>query len=174
MIYLLYKWIPSKELLLKEACPRGDLTLMWWRPSWTAFVPPTLRFRHIYFWLEHQLRLFGTAEYRVLLFLYQGLVVHRTCLLPSASRWHFMAKEDLQLGLTWTHPDWRGRGLAKCGAAHAIAESIYPGRTFWYLVAQSNLASIAVAEKLGFELDRRLFRDRRSVMPGARVYREEQ
>jgi len=61
-----------------------------------------------------------------------------------------MGKQDLQIGDTWTHPDYRGRGLA-VAAIVIIARAVRrPGRRLWYLAESDNETSIRVIERAGF------------------------
>ena len=61
-----------------------------------------------------------------------------------------MAKNDLQIGDTWTLPEYRGQGLASLAVGAIVGACRRPGRAFWYVVDQNNLASIRAIEKSGF------------------------
>ena len=79
-------------------------------------------------------------------------MIHRSGIFPGYFRFPFMAADDLQIGDTWTQPEYRGQGLATF-AIQKIAEAFRkPGRTFWYVVEQENRASIRAVEKAGFEM----------------------
>jgi RimJ/RimL family protein N-acetyltransferase len=77
---------------------------------------------------------------------------HRSMVMPRFARFPFMAKDDLQIGATFTRPEARGQGLALRGVLEIVKHFAQPGRSFWYLTEASNPASIAVIRKAGFEL----------------------
>jgi ribosomal protein S18 acetylase RimI-like enzyme len=79
-----------------------------------------------------------------------GVVVHRTCLFPGYFRFPFMGSDDLQLGDIWTHPEYRNRGMARFAVAQVLSRVSRPGRKLWYLVQDTNTASIRTAERAGF------------------------
>jgi len=61
-----------------------------------------------------------------------------------------MAASDLQIGDTWTHPDFRNRGLASSALKQIVDLFRIPGLRFWYVVEEENTSSIRAAEKAGF------------------------
>jgi len=124
-----------------------------WRPTPTRIVPsgiPIVPFAA--WWLCHYLRLFSNRDYAVMLVRDDGKIVHRSGVFPKYFRFPFMAVDDLQIGDTWTLPEYRGQGLATF-ALRTITETFHkPGRTFWYVTEQENSTSISVVEKVGFEM----------------------
>jgi ubiquinone/menaquinone biosynthesis C-methylase UbiE len=62
-----------------------------------------------------------------------------------------MGEEDLQVSATWTEPKFRGKGLARVALAHIVRTMAAPGRRFWYVSRESNIASIRVCRHVGFE-----------------------
>jgi len=105
-------------------------------------------------WLGfHHLRIFRNRQYAaVLLRESDGTCVHRTLLFPPYFRFAFMAHDDLQCGDIWTHPDYRGQGVAGAGLLIAIHHAWRPGRKIWYLAEETNPASCRLAIKAGFHL----------------------
>ena len=61
-----------------------------------------------------------------------------------------MGKEDLQIGDTWTMPEYRGKGLASFAIQKIVELHKKPGRRFWYVVGENNIPSIRAVEKAGF------------------------
>jgi len=61
-----------------------------------------------------------------------------------------MESDDLQLGMLWTAPGMRGRGLAK--AAINAVHLDFSGQTnaIWYLVDEDNKSSIRLIESFGY------------------------
>jgi GNAT superfamily N-acetyltransferase len=63
-----------------------------------------------------------------------------------------MARGDLQIGDTWTHPDHRGKGIAGFAVHTILAAMSRLGRHFWYVVEEINTPSIKAAEGAGMTL----------------------
>lgn len=123
-----------------------------WRPSITHVVPPSLGPKFCLWWLFHCFGVFRNRDYAVLLIREGDLVVHRSCIVPAYFRWPFMKADDCQISSTWTHPDYRGQGLATAGLVRAMRVCSRPGRRFWYVSRAANSASISVCKKAGFSL----------------------
>jgi RimJ/RimL family protein N-acetyltransferase len=77
-----------------------------------------------------------------------------------------MARNDLQIGATWTAEAWRRRGLASAALDFAVRANDRAGRTFWYLTEAANAASVKVVERCGFV---RQSRGRRTSPLGLRL-----
>lgn len=122
-----------------------------WHPSLTNWVPEGIPLMpYAVWWLFHQVGIFTNRDYAILLIYFQGMVVHHSCVFPWYFRFPFMAKNDLQVGDTWTHTAHRGKGLALIALEEIVRLCNKPGRRFWYVVEEENVASIRVAEKAGF------------------------
>jgi RimJ/RimL family protein N-acetyltransferase len=133
------------------AAPGEEYTVTLWRPSWRHPAPPGKLGAAFWVWAAfHRLRVFGNRDYAVLLIHEGETLAHRSCLFPPYFRFPFMGPNDLQIGDTWTHPDYRGKGLATFALRHLIRVGRNPGRTFWYVVDEENASSIRVVEKTGF------------------------
>ncbi|MEW6277019.1 MAG: GNAT family N-acetyltransferase [Candidatus Eremiobacterota bacterium] len=122
-----------------------------WRPGWTSLKPPG----HPWFpfgvwWLFDRLGVFQSREYGIMILTEGGRTVHRSCVFPAFYRFPFMRAGELQIGDTWTHPDFRGRGLALCCIGRIL--EAFGERTYWYVTEEDNRASIRVIEKAGFHL----------------------
>lgn len=123
-----------------------------WQPSVTSLIPPTLGFKYFLWWLFHYLKIFRNKDYAALLIGEGNKVVHISCIVPAHYRWPFMNANDCQISSTWTHVDYRGKGLATVGLKKAIELYAKPNRRFWYVSRAANKASIAVCKKVGFSL----------------------
>jgi len=143
------------------ACPRpsapaADLPAGYafelWRPTWLDMVPRGLPLYPFgVWWAVHQTRVFSNREYAVLLIRSGSRVVHRTCVFPGYwPRFPFMAREDLQFGDIWTEPDYRGRGLAAWALGYLVNTFAGSPRRLWYLVEETNRASLRVVRRAGF------------------------
>jgi RimJ/RimL family protein N-acetyltransferase len=134
---------------LNHLGPEYDLQL--WRPTRHSPIAPGCHENAFVVWtIMHYSHLFANQDYGVLLIHHQGHLVHRSAIFPRYFRFPFMAKEDLQIGDTWTAPEQRGKGLATYAVEHIIWRLSKPGRRFWYITELDNLASIRVIEKSGF------------------------
>jgi RimJ/RimL family protein N-acetyltransferase len=132
--------------------PNGDAVTEW-RPSWTGIPPALARTGTTWiWWLFHNLRVFRSRRFRVLMIVRDGRLLHRSTVFPPFFRFPFMARDDVQIGDTWTAEDARGRGLAGLGLRAALESTEAPGANAWYVVHESNHASIRVVEREGFEL----------------------
>jgi RimJ/RimL family protein N-acetyltransferase len=109
----------------------------------------------------HTLRVFRSREFRLLMLVQDGQLLHRSTVFPPFFRFPFMGRDDVQVGDTWTAERARGRGLAGVALRAALASPASPGARAWYVVHESNRASIRVVEKEGFELVGRGVRRRR-------------
>lgn len=122
-----------------------------WRPTLGNLRPDGLGGKvFLVWWLMHHLHLFANRDYSLLLVYHAGKLSHRSCVFPRYFRFPFMAKQDLQIGDTWTDENHRGKGLATF-ALRCIVENLrQPGRRFWYVTSEDNIASIRACEKAGF------------------------
>ena len=129
----------------------GHYTSVLWRPGTGGLVPSGVsKVPFAAWWLLHSLRVFYNRDYAVFVIYDGDKVIHRSVVFPRYFRFPFMAKYDLQIGDTWTLPEYRGQGLASFAIRAITYACRRPSRTFWYVVEQDNLASIRVIEKAGF------------------------
>ena len=85
--------------------------------------------------------------------MYSGTrLVHYSAFTPRYFRFPFLTARDVQVGDTWTEPSYRGRGLAKRSLRQLVILLSEPGRSIWYVVEDTNRASVKVAEDCGFHL----------------------
>ena len=127
-----------------------------WRPELTDLHPPRapreLRRRFMLRAAMHQARLLRGHGYGEIVIYSDNELVHHTGFAPRYWRFPFLGKDDIQIASAWTSPAHQEKGFAEFAIEKIIASARRPGRRFWYCVEDSNLASIRVAEKLGFSL----------------------
>ena len=142
--------------------PAGYLA-EFWAPRGFAVRPAGLGFRPFAIWsvVFHHGRIFRNRGYQLVLIRKEGELVHRSCIFPGYFRFPFMARQDLQVGDTWTAPSERGRGLARWALATAIERLATDGKNIWYICDDDNAASQGVARKAGMKLVGRGSRTRR-------------
>jgi RimJ/RimL family protein N-acetyltransferase len=137
---------------LARALPVGYTCEMWTPSAFRVKPKGVSLFPVVVWWLFHSLHLFSNREYGLLVIRQGGRVVHRSVITPGYPRFPFMAKEDIQVGDTWTDPAVRGRGLATIALENIVRTPRYRNRSCWYIVETDNTASIRVVEKAGFML----------------------
>lgn len=150
MRHRFYQLRPDRPVHGSEDATRGLRTVLW-RPSGTEITPPGVNgaaFKA--WWAFHQLRIFANREYALMLIYDGARLVHRSGVYPRYFRFPFMRDRDLQIGDTWTDPEYRGRGLAQAAIVHIARALSRPGRTLWYLAESENEASVRVIERVGF------------------------
>jgi RimJ/RimL family protein N-acetyltransferase len=126
-----------------------------WRPSPLRVWPPNtrgikLKLRFLFRWILHQLHIFAGRNSGILVVYADTLLVHYSGFTPRYWRFPFLSDADLQIGDTWTHPAYRGQGLALFALQTIMQAESRPGRRFWYVVEAINAPSIRVVEKAGF------------------------
>lgn len=150
--YRFYALDSSKVLArarFRQPAPKGEF----WKPSLEEVAPAGVKGAvFVVWWLMHQLRLFANRDYAQYVVREDDRVIHRSGIYPRYLRFPFMGTDDLQIGDTWTDPDYRGRGLATEAVASIVGARARPGRRFWYVVSDDNTASVRAIEKAGFSL----------------------
>jgi RimJ/RimL family protein N-acetyltransferase len=115
--------------------------------------PPLLRSRvNWVWWLFHNLHVFRSRAFFVILVSREGRLLHRSSVFPPYFRFPFMRQADVQIGDTWTDEAERGRGIATEAIAVALALPLRRDGDAWYVVEETNRASIRAVEKAGFAL----------------------
>jgi ribosomal protein S18 acetylase RimI-like enzyme len=130
-----------------------DCELRIWSPRRDGLPPLGPRLGENLAWFAiDRLGLFASDGFEELSIWKGGRMAHRLVVTPCWLRFPFMAPGDLQLGGLWTAPEARRTGLATAAVAEACRRHARPGRRFWYVVDETNAASIALAEACGFRL----------------------
>ncbi|PHR27868.1 MAG: hypothetical protein COA36_07870 [Desulfotalea sp.] len=128
-----------------------DYTYILWQPAFAKVYPTgSSLFPFVIWWLFHFLHVFSNKNYAVLLVMHKYKVIHRTLITPKYFRFPFMGNNDLQLGDIWTDPIFRGKGIATSAINYIFSHFSSRDITFWYVVNERNLASVNLAEKVGF------------------------
>lgn len=143
--------LESSKAGIKPAALHEGYRYELWRPTKGSQTPPlegdgTWKL----FALLNRLGLFSNKDYCIGIVYHGDRVAHRSCVFPKFFRFPFMQPNDLQIGFTETSEEDRGRGLAAWTLQKLVQDLEEPGRRFWYLTYESNVASIKVAEKAGF------------------------
>src|SRR6185437_4610325 len=131
--FLFYRRAPDPGVPA-EVWPEG-LEAELWCPRWNQALPqgmtnPALRV----WWLMHMTRAFANRDYAILVVREAATVVHRSFVFPGYFRFPFQARQDLQVGDTWTAESHRGRGLALHALRSILRLAQGPaGRQLWYI-----------------------------------------
>lgn len=149
MDYFVFAWEGTLETVSEIP---SQYWVRLWGPSMTRIIPPSLGLKHSLWWLFHYLGVFHNRDYAVVLIGNGDNLIHRSCIVPAYFRWPFMEANDCMISSTWTHPDYRGQGLATAALMQAMRTYAKPGRRFYYCSRPANSASIAVCRKAGFFL----------------------
>lgn len=153
MNYVFYKfdsWDPEyqEEQVLIDYSFKFEI----WKPSLFSIYPKgCIAFTLKIWWLMHHLHIFTNRNYG--LFIVRDSndnLIHRSVITPRYFRFPFMGKKDLQIGDTWTMPEYRGKGLASFAIQEIVKLHKKPGHRFWYVVEEDNIPSIKTVEKAGF------------------------
>ena len=150
MKYIFYRLRPGASLTGGQFGP-SQYRWTLWRPSISGIWPPDPRITDLAWAAMHFLHLFSNNCYAQLLAHNEDQLIHRSAVYPRWSRYPFMGVADLQIGNTWTHPEYRRSGLAAAAIRRIVAHYESPDRAFWYVTDSQNHASIATAERAGFE-----------------------
>jgi len=145
----------SGETPAKDLCQHWDVKyqVVIWRPSLRSIAPPHCpKMTSGVWWLFHICHVFRNRGYCALLVFEGKTLVHRLTVFPGYFRFPFMGQADLQIGDTYTHPAYRGRGIATVALGEIVRRISATGGELWYVTSEDNVASIRVAEKAGFRL----------------------
>ena len=151
MKYLFYKLNYDNKIHIRSIELSGKFTAVVWKPSVFKIIPKGISlFPSAVWWAMHNLNIFSNRNYCLYLIYNEKKLIHRSVVSPRYFRFPFMTKDDLQIGDTWTAPEYRGKSLATFAAKDIVGLLRKPRRSFWYIVEQDNISSIKVIEKLGF------------------------
>lgn len=150
--YLFYSIGAEQALACATSSPPG-YRIRIWQPRRDGLPSAPLPFwPFTIWWLFDRLGVFANRNAGVLAIEKDGLLVHRSLVTPRWHRFPDMARRDLQIGDTWTHPDHRGLGLARAAVAAIHAHWAGGYDRMWYLVDDGNRASVRVIEVCGYRL----------------------
>jgi len=156
MNYILYfkeYGTPQKEWVAKlpDAC-RWEV----WRPSKLSLYPARIKgirrkLDFISVWLVDYLLKPPTENGCSAWLVFDGReVIHHSVVTMKSFKYPFMGEDDLQVGMIFTQDHFRRSGLALCTINEILKRYEKPGRRVWYVTQRRNIASRALAEKLGF------------------------
>jgi ribosomal protein S18 acetylase RimI-like enzyme len=147
---LVYKMVSNVDSIVYK--DELNYTMVVWRPSLKKPVPPNKSVKYIVYSFFHAIGIFRNKFYSAYL-LYDGKeLVCSLLVVPAHFKWPFMGKKDIQFTYVMTVDKYKGRGLAGKLLEQVIFQMEKQVDAFWYVTDTENIASIKVAEKLGFKL----------------------
>ena len=129
-----------------------ELSFAYWNPTLASPLPPGMGMSGAVFSAFHFCRVFYNNQFGICQITHGNNVVHRSLVTPGYFRFPEMSKADIQIGATWTAPEWRGRGLALAAIFQILQHHRPAGANVWYITDETNTASVRVIEKAGFRL----------------------
>jgi len=153
--YIFYKLALKKDM---EYISKQDIDPKYlyylWKPRSIFSKPPGLPKFPFLIWsiIYFKKNLYSNYGYKVSLILSNNKCINYCVILPFHFKFPFMGLNDFQIGPVWTHPNYRGKGLARFSIGRIIElYSKEEATSFWYITRAENLDSIRLAESLGFE-----------------------
>lgn len=129
----------------------SDFKIVFWKPSFTNFIPESYPTKYFIYWFFHFLRIFKNRNYSAILIYHKGKVVSCILAIPAYFKWPFMGKNDVQIAYVITDTEYRGQGLAAVAIENAFKElSSTTVKDVWYVTSFDNKSSQRLCTKLGF------------------------
>ncbi len=151
MKHVFYSFDADNNNQVKNVLIDAKYSPVLWKPSVLKIVPTGVaRLQFAVWWAMHNFRIFTNKDYGLYLIYDDHNLIHRSLITPRYFRFPFMTREDLQIGDTWTMPEYRGKCLASFAIQKIVELYKKPGRMFWYVVEEDNIPSIRAVEKAGF------------------------
>ena len=143
-----------RKRVINAAPPPEGYDFQLWKPSLLEIKPSRLPMhpKLVIWWLFHQLGIFQTKDYSILLIVHEKAIAHYSFVFPKWFRFPFMTRGDLQIGDVWTSENHRNRGLASCALCKIVQLHESDAADLWYLTTNENEPSAKVAQKAGFTL----------------------
>jgi RimJ/RimL family protein N-acetyltransferase len=146
MKYLIYKL--NKANIGSSAELKGVIKI--WKPSLSSMKFQRLPDKYVFWWFFHYFCIFKSKELAIYSYYIQNKLAHFFCLVPKYYRWPFMNKNDMQVTYVITEKEFLGQGIAYSFIS-SILSSLSISGDIWYVTDDTNLASQALAKKIGFE-----------------------
>lgn len=128
----------------------NNLVIQKWSPSFRSFIPPNSEMKYFLFWLAHYIRIFKNRSFCAYQIIKEGQYISSLVCVPALFIWPFMKRNDIQLKDVYTHPDYRGKGLALALINHVKKNYNNKNCTLWYMTHDRNYSSINLCKKAGF------------------------
>ena len=150
-IYLFYRFDFDAGHRLKDVFIDKKYSTVLWKPTLLKIIPAGLKWIPFsIWWVMNNLYMFSNKDYGLYLIYDEEILIHRSVIMPRYFRFPFMGKKDLQIGDTWTMPEYRGEGLAPFAVQGVVKSLKKSKRKFWYVVEKDNNPSIRSIKKAGF------------------------
>ena len=123
-----------------------------WKPGIFRYLPPHKNIKYLAYWMFYMVGIFKNDNYSAYYMFENDVLVSSCMVIPSYFKWPFMGIDDVQFTYVMTSNDYRGKGVAGKLIKKIMSDLQPKVDTFWYVTDKKNIASIRVAEKMGFQL----------------------
>jgi ubiquinone/menaquinone biosynthesis C-methylase UbiE/RimJ/RimL family protein N-acetyltransferase len=146
-------WKPAPWRILPLSIFGGSKTRCACDLAWPVFA---------YLWLYYYFSSFDKHRwYRVRLVRDRDQLVHVTIEMSRDFRYPFMEDGDIEVGPAWTHPEYRGLGIASSVLAAVLSQAAREGRrAAWWICRDDNLPSRRIPLRNGMRLIGRAVKER--------------
>lgn len=152
MEFIILRRSGSLPVTTQFKLPEG-FSVSWWRVTRTKLKPPgkKISLRYLMSWLLYLIHGQRKAYRALLVRDGEGRLGHVSVVSSRDFKEAFMGPDDLQIGRTFTEPEYRGLGLAKYAVQEMLRSGLTKSAYYWYVVVPTNTPSIRVAKANGFE-----------------------
>lgn len=143
----------ATDALAEDAPAPAGYTVSDWRPRRDGSPPADIASSSNTVWrIFDRVGMFANPHCGVLIIRDADGLAHTSLVTPGWFRFPLMAKQDIQIGSTWTAEAKRGQGLARVAIAEINRRWQGQFARSWYIVDSENTASIRVIERMGYAL----------------------
>lgn len=123
----------------------------YWQPSLIRCKPEGAPKSLIIWWLYYLTKIIlGKPSYGICIILEKNRIIHYTVAAHKCFKFPFMSEEDIQIGPSWTDPEYRNRGIASNVIDEIRKHYGNEAKKYYWIVGEENYVSRHVVEKLGF------------------------
>ncbi len=94
--------------------------------------------------------LFTLGKYQIIYIYDKNNIIHYSHIIPKFWKFQFMERDDLEIGPSWTHEEYRGQGIYPYVLNYIINKFEKNCIDFYMIVNKTNIKSIKGIEKSGF------------------------
>jgi len=149
-LILIYK-LKSEPKAAEEPC---SIFLTEWKPTLFSWYPKGYGFKYTLYSLFKLTGIFKNKNYSAYLAYKDTQLIGSLLLVPAYYRWPFMDDDAIQITYVKIYKEFRGKGYGKQMIQKAILQlpAQVKEKGVWYVTDDTNKASKAVADSVGFEL----------------------
>jgi len=126
-----------------------------WRPSLFKLKPPGKPLKYLIFSFASVLKLLSNRNFFQISVYNQSTLVSSLLVVPKIYKFPYMNKKDIQFIYVMTNYEYRGKSIAAATILESTRYLIDTVESFWYVTSEDNIASLKLAEKLGFKIHKK-------------------